>query len=146
MPWMIKSFQQLTTNELYTILKERMTVFVVEQKCPYFELDDYDQAAYHLFYQNGNEIIAYSRIFPHNTIYEEASIGRVLVKKEYRGRHLAKELFTRALDFLENELEAKKIKIQAQQYVEHFYASFGFRAISEVYLEDGIPHVDMIRS
>lgn len=144
MEWKIKTFNELTTNELYTILQERVDVFVVEQKCAYRELDDFDLASYHLYACNGTEIAAYARILPAGTAHKELSIGRVLVKKTYRGRGLATELMAKALDFIREELKENTVKLQAQEYLLPFYGSFGFKKISEVYLDDGIPHADMI--
>ncbi|RST77605.1 GNAT family N-acetyltransferase [Siminovitchia acidinfaciens] len=144
MEWMVKTFDELTTGELYSILQERVDVFVVEQKCIYRELDGFDQASYHLYASNQNEIIAYARILFPGTAYKELSVGRVLVKEPYRGNGLATELVTRALDFIRTELKEKVVKLQAQEYLLPFYASFGFTAVSEVYLDEGIPHADMI--
>lgn len=117
---------------------------MVEQDCPYPELDDHDRNAYHLFKTVNDEIAAYSRLLPQGTVYEEASIGRVLVNKEFRKQGLGRELLERSMDFLQEELGENKIKLQAQEYLRDLYASFGFKPVSEVYLEDGIPHVDMI--
>ncbi|WP_078592454.1 GNAT family N-acetyltransferase [Evansella clarkii] len=144
MDWKLKKFEDFTADELYRILKQRVDVFVVEQDCPYPELDDHDRNAYHLFKTVNDEIAAYSRLLPQGTVYEEASIGRVLVNKEFRKQGLGRELLERSMDFLQEELGENKIKLQAQEYLRDLYASFGFKPVSEVYLEDGIPHVDMI--
>jgi ElaA protein len=144
MSWNLKRFDDLTNKELYIILKERTTVFVVEQNCPYPEVDGKDPQTYHLFKEENGEIIAYLRVLPAGVSYQEASIGRVLVKKEYRGRGIAEELLRRGLDFIHDELKENTVKIQAQDYLRKFYGSFGFKAITETYLEDNIPHVDML--
>ena len=144
MSWKLKSFDELTNTELYNLLKERTLVFVVEQNCPYLEVDGKDPVSYHLFKEDNGEIVAYLRIVPAGIAYQEASIGRVFVKKEYRGQGIAGKLLKRALDYIQNELEETKVKIQAQDYLRKFYSSFGFQPISETYLEDNIPHVDMI--
>jgi ElaA protein len=144
MSWTLKRFDDLTNMELYIILKERTTVFVVEQNCPYPEVDGKDPLSYHLFKEENGEIIAYLRVLPAGVSYQEASIGRVLVKKEYRGRGIAEELLRRGLDFIHGELNENTVKIQAQEYLKKFYGSFGFKAITETYLEDNIPHVDML--
>lgn len=144
MTWYVKAFHELTATEVYTILKERTDVFVVEQNCPYPEVDGKDLKSYHLYKVEQDEIVAYARLLPKGVSYEEASIGRVLVKKEYRGQGLAQELLKRSLAYLEQSLEETTIKIQAQDYLRDFYGSFGFKAISDTYLEDGIPHVDML--
>lgn len=144
MNFKLKTFNQLTNQELYAILQERSNVFVVEQNCPYPEVDGKDAQSYHLYIEENGEIVAYLRILPPGVSYAELSIGRVLVKKEYRGQRLAHELMVRALQFISDELNETTVKIQAQDYLRNFYGSFGFEAISEVYLEDSIPHVDML--
>ncbi|UFT99778.1 GNAT family N-acetyltransferase [Radiobacillus kanasensis] len=144
MEWMYKHFEQLTTTELYQIIKARIDVFVLEQECAYSELDNHDQASTHLFLHNGEEVIAYARLLPKGTTYSQASFGRVLVNQNYRGGGHAKELLQRSIDYILKEWDEEEIKIQGQEYLRHFYSSFGFEEISDVYLEDGIPHVDMI--
>lgn len=144
MSYSLKAFEQLTTTELYQILKERTAVFVVEQNCPYLEVDGKDEQSYHLFKEQDGEIIGYLRILPPGVNYKEASVGRVLVKKEYRSEGLARELMHKALQFIHEELHEMTVKIQAQEYLQKFYSSLGFEAISEVYLEDHIPHIDML--
>ena len=144
MNFTLKTFEQLTNTELYNILKARTEVFVVEQNCPYLEVDGKDVQSYHLFKEENGEIIAYLRILPPGVSYEELSIGRVLVKKEHRGKKLAQQIMDQALQFIHNELKEKTIKIQAQAYLHNFYASFGFKVISETYLDDNIPHIDML--
>ena len=130
MSWKLKKFDELTNHELYNLLKERTLVFVVEQNCPYLEVDGKDPFSYHLFKEDNGEIIAYLRILPAGVSYQESSIGRVFIKKEYRGQGIAQELVKKALDFLQNELKETTVKIQAQAYLRKFYSSFGFQAIS----------------
>lgn len=144
MSFKLKKFEQLTNTELYNILKERTEVFVVEQNCPYPEVDGKDLQSYHLYKEENGEIIAYLRILPPGVSYEELSIGRVLVKKEYRGQKVAQQMMEQALRFIQNDLNETTVKIQAQEYLRNFYASFGFEAISETYLEDNISHIDML--
>ncbi|MDG5786068.1 GNAT family N-acetyltransferase [Evansella sp. AB-P1] len=144
MSWKIKTFEELSKRELYTIMKERVNVFIVEQDCPYPELDNKDEFAFHLFHERDGEIIAYSRIFKGGDYYEEASFGRVIVKMEYRKEGLGRDLLERAIAFIHDELKERSIKIQAQDYLRNFYGSFGFKPITDVYLEDGIPHLDML--
>ncbi|PGM68837.1 GNAT family N-acetyltransferase [Bacillus cereus] len=144
MSWNLKKFDELTNIELYNLLKERTLVFVVEQNCPYPEVDGKDPFSYHLFKEDNGEIIAYLRIVPAGVSYQEISIGRVFVKKEYRGQGIAEELLKKGLDFIQNELKEKTVKIQSQDYLRKFYSSFGFQTISQTYLEDNIPHVDML--
>lgn len=144
MKWYINSFQDLSNESLYKILKARTDVFVVEQNCPYPELDNYDQASIHYYLKVNNEIAAYVRILPKGSKYREVSIGRVLVAKKYRGNGYARELMQKAIDYIFSDWGETEIKIQAQVYLEEFYTSLGFRKNSMSYLEDGIPHIDMI--
>lgn len=144
MTWKLKKFEDCTVDELYHILQARECVFVIEQQCLYCDLDGKDQAAIHLFKQQGEDVIAYARIFPSGTVYPQASFGRVLVQKNCRSQGIARELISQVMHFLQSDLQESVIKIQAQAYLQDFYAAFGFRAISEVYLEDNIPHIDMI--
>ncbi|MFN7250192.1 MAG: GNAT family N-acetyltransferase [Anaerobacillus sp.] len=146
MSWQLKTFAELTNDQLYTLLKERINIFVVEQNCPYPELDDLDQNSYHLFFEKEGEVMAYCRILPKGLKYDEVSVGRVIVKEAYRRKGIASELMKRAIEFVQSELNETEIKIQAQDHLRQFYRSFGFKPISETYLEDGIPHVDMIRN
>lgn len=142
--WNMKNFQELTNDELYSIMKARVDVFVVEQECPYEELDNYDQEASHCFLKIDGRIAAYVRILPKNTKYEEVSIGRVLVVKNFRGNGYAKLIMKKAMNYAENQWQENKIKIQAQKYLHTFYSSLGFNQVSDVYLDDNIPHIDMI--
>ncbi|MEH6943619.1 GNAT family N-acetyltransferase [Bacillus sp. JJ722] len=140
----LKHFNDLTKEQLYKILSERVAVFVVEQEYPYPEIDGLDPFYYHLIQENDKDIMAYLRIIPSNDKKEFASLGRVLVKKDYRGHGLATELVQRGINYCLNELGEKQIKIQAQSYLKDFYSSLGFSTMSEEYLEDNIPHIDMI--
>lgn len=139
-----KPFAEIATAELYQIIKARIDVFVIEQECPYTELDNCDQQAVHLWLKDDREIAAYARLLPQQTTFPEASIGRVLVANNYRGRGYANEIMQQAIAHLTDEWEETVIKIQAQTYLQMFYASHGFEQISDAYLEDGIPHIDMI--
>lgn len=144
MVWKIKRFDELTTVELYKILKIRGEVFVVEQTCPYLDTDGKDEKCWHLYAEEKGQMIAYARILAKGLSYEEMSIGRVLVKAEYRKKGLARELVQRAMGFITDTLGETKIKIGAQAYLTEFYKSLGFEPVSEIYLEDEIPHIDMI--
>lgn len=144
MKYVIKTFDELTNHELYQILKTRVDVFVVEQTCPYPEIDDYDQHAIHYFLKEKNNLVAYTRLLPSQSRYNEASIGRVLVTPKYRKHGYAREMMERAIKYINYEWKETKIKLQAQVYLESFYTSLGFIRVSEEYLEDNIPHVDMI--
>lgn len=140
----IKVFQELTTIEMYSLLKARVDIFVVEQNCPYSELDNYDQVATHCFVEKNGEIVANVRLLPSHTRYEEASIGRVLVALKYRNRGYARMIMNEAMTYIQTEWNEEKIKIQAQVYLEPFYVSLGFKRLTDNYLEDNIPHVDMM--
>lgn len=145
MNWNIKSFAELSQEELYRILKLRVDVFVVEQECPYPELDGKDERAYHLIGREEGQIIAYSRLFLPGDYFEEAAIGRVIVKEEYRKKDIGTKMLKRSIDFLIDNKNAKDIKLSAQNHLRSFYEKQGFEPISDVYLEDGIPHIDMLR-
>lgn len=144
MNYFIKSFHELTNDELYQLLKARVDIFVVEQACPYPDLDDFDQEAMHYFLKDKDKLGALVRLLPSGSRYHEASIGRVLVAESYRGYGYARDIMTRAIDYIQNEWGERRIKLQAQLYLEKFYASLGFKRITNEYVEDNIPHVDMI--
>ncbi|BCB05189.1 GNAT family N-acetyltransferase [Bacillus sp. KH172YL63] len=144
MSWKVKSFNELSNYELYEMLQVRTQVFVVEQNCPYLEVDGKDLHAHHLYKEENGEVVAYARLLPAGVSYTEPSIGRVLVKEAYRGKGFASELMTRGLAFIHDEWGEQTVKIQAQEYLRAFYESFGFRAVTETYLDDGIPHIDMV--
>ncbi|MBU8698035.1 GNAT family N-acetyltransferase [Bacillus pumilus] len=143
--WTYQTFDQLSKEDLYLILMERVNVFVVEQTCPYPEIDHRDQEALHLMAKEDGTIVAYCRIFQSGMMYEEASIGRVLVTQAGRKKGYGKMLLSKALEKL-SELGETRVKIQAQAYLKSFYESFGFKAVSDCYEEDGIPHLDMVKA
>lgn len=145
-----KKFSELTNDELYEIMRLRQEVFVLEQNCLYPDLDNLDQDCWHaLSYAKSDApdnkplIVAYLRILPAGAIFDTIAIGRVLVREDLRKDGLARELLVETLDFIKNQLGEKHIKLSAQQYLIKFYESLGFHIISEGYLEDGIPHIDM---
>ena len=140
----IKNFSELSTEEIYKILKLRSEVFVVEQNCVYQDIDEKDQKAVHLFLEKNNEIIAYTRIFKKGDYYEEnPSIGRVVVSKKERGKKLGKEIMIKSINFIKKELKERKIELSAQKYLDKFYKDLDFYSEGEDYLEDGIPHQRM---
>jgi len=140
----IKKFSELSTEEIYNILKLRSEVFVVEQNCVYQDIDEKDKKATHLFIEKNNEIIAYTRIFKKGDYYEEnPSIGRVVVSKKERGKKLGKEIMLNSIKFIKKELEGRKIELSAQKYLDKFYKDLDFYSEGEDYLEDGIPHQRM---
>lgn len=144
MEWTYKKWQELERDELFDIYKLRVDVFVVEQDCAYPEIDYNDKLVGHLFAYADGQLAAYSRLCPPHTVYPEVSIGRVICHSNFRGQGLGRELVKRAVEQLQKDFPGQKIKAQAQEYLEYFYKSFGFKTISESYLEDGIPHVDMV--
>lgn len=139
----IKKFPELNTEELYQILKLRSDIFVVEQKCIYSDCDDKDRNAYHLFIEKNGNIQGYLRILEKGQTFDEIAIGRLVVREEYRGIGLARHMISKALVFVREYLHENVVKISAQQHLIEFYESLGFRVISDPYLEDGIPHIDM---
>ena len=140
----IKKFSELSTEEIYHILKLRSEVFVVEQNCVYQDIDEKDQKAIHLFIEKNNEIIAYTRIFKKGDYYKEnPSIGRVVVSKKERGKNLGKEIMIESIEFIKKEMEGRKIELSAQKYLDKFYKELNFYSEGEDYLEDGIPHQRM---
>lgn len=139
-----QKFEDLNVNELYKLLKLRTDVFVVEQDCAYHELDGFDKRAMHVLGYENDELVAYARVLPPGTVYDLASIGRVVVKKEARQAGFGRLLFKAALEEAQSLYPNKEIKIQAQTYLEDFYKSFGFKTISEPYPDVGIWHVDMV--
>ena len=145
MHWHTKAFEELTLDELYDIMQLRTNIFVVEQNCPYPELDGKDKNCLHVFATQGGKVVAYARIVPPGLSYKEISIGRVVVHADHRKDGLGRVLIDLTLEKIEEEFGAQPIQIGAQTYLKKFYGSFGFEPVSEEYLEDGIPHVDMIR-
>ena len=144
--WSTKPFDALSLSELYALLRLRSEVFVVEQSCAFQDIDQQDQRALHLLgYTTQGELAAYARLFEAGISYEQASIGRVVVGAEFRRYGFGRELMRKAIAQLEAQFGAQPIKIGAQQYLEKFYESFGFQQIGEPYVEDGIPHLHMLR-
>lgn len=144
MEFKLKRFNELTTDELYKLLRVRNEVFVVEQNCVYQDCDNKDYGAYHLFCEKDDEIIGCLRILNRGVSYEEVSIGRVLVKENYRGTGVSRDMMLKALRFIEEELKETEVRISAQVYIKKFYENVGFKIVSDEYLEDEIPHVQML--
>ena len=137
-------YQDLGPDRLYEILKLRSEVFVVEQKCAYQDLDNKDEKALHLVGEENNKIIAYTRIFRKGDFFKNSSIGRVLVKKEYRNKDYGRIIMRRSIEKLKEDPKEEKIELSAQKYLLKFYSELGFEKKGEEYLEDNIPHVKMI--
>ena len=143
-PVIIKSFEELNKAELYQIIQLRIAVFIIEQDCPYPDLDDMDQDAQHLWIEDAGEIVCYLRVNPAGSRFLEPSLGRIVTKKSHRNRGLAEMLIKRAIDLV-SEKESRAIRISAQCYLEKYYEKFGFIKASEEYLEDNIPHIEMLK-
>ncbi|WP_127845985.1 GNAT family N-acetyltransferase [Psychroflexus aestuariivivens] len=139
----IRSFQELSTREIYDILQLRSEVFVVEQDCVYQDIDGHDEAAFHLTFYEGKVLAAYSRILPANAYFDELSIGRVIVKSSFRSQKLGHKLMKESIDFAQKKYPNQDIVISAQQYLIKFYESHAFKIEGEGYLEDDIPHIKM---
>jgi ElaA protein len=141
----IKRFKELSAEEIYQILQLRSEVFVVEQNCVYLDPDGKDFRAIHVMGYSENEFAAYTRIFDAGDYFEEASIGRVLVSPRFRDQKLGHELMIESISQVLKCYNQTKIKIGAQLYLEKFYQSHGFITISDVFLEDGIEHIFMMK-
>ena len=145
MQFTLKSFQQLSIEELYEIMRLRQAVFVVEQDCVYLDADDKDQASLHLMGIENDQLLAYARLMPHGLSYEGyPSIGRIITSEVGRGKGYGKLLVTKAIECCHQQWGKTAIKIGAQTYLLKFYQNFGFEVIGEEYLEDGIPHIHMV--
>ncbi len=143
--WQRKPFQQLTPHELYAIMHLRSEVFVVEQNCPYLDPDGKDQGSDHLMCWDGDRLVTYARLLPAGLSFDEVSIGRVVSSPAYRGTGAGRELIQRAIDACYERFGQAPIRIGAQLYLKHFYSSFGFVAEGDVYLEDNIEHIEMVK-
>lgn len=141
----VKKFHELVLDELYEILYLRSKIFVVEQECVYLDIDNKDKVAFHVLGKKDGKIVAYSRLFKEGDCYEEASIGRVIVMKEERKYGYGHELIKYSKTVIKEKFKSKKIKIGAQLYLKKFYETHGFRQIGEKYIEDGIPHIYMLK-
>ena len=144
--YIIKPYTDLSKDELYKILKLRQEVFVVEQNCPYLDVDGMDQRAIHVLgIDKENNIGAYARII-HNVENrsEEIKIGRVLTSESFRGKGIGRSLMKETIQYSKQRWPAKNIVLSAQSYLLNFYQSLGFKKVGSEYLEDGIPHRAMI--
>lgn len=150
MDWFNKTFAGLSAEELYQIVQLRQQVFVVEQNCVYLDADGYDREALHLFAVQQGCVVAYCRLLPPGLKYQEASIGRVCTALAQRASGLGRELMHRALTLVGESYASESvrvdIRISAQLYLQNFYGSLGFTAVSAPYDEDGIPHIEMLCS
>ena len=145
--WYHKHFKALNTTELYQILQLRNEVFIVEQNCAFQDLDDKDFKCYHLlgFDTDSQKVLAYTRLVPAGISYEQPSIGRVVTSPSARNEGIGRDLMHKSIELLKELYGGDSIKIGAQLYLKKFYESFDFQQVEEVYLEDGIEHILMIR-
>ena len=145
MKWTVKIFSQLSTKELYEILQLRAKVFVVEQNCPYQDIDNKDLDSYHVMGYKNQKLITYTRIVNPSISYPEISIGRVVVCPENRGLKLGVEVMKKSISYIETTLAKQPIRLSAQAHLKRFYSGLGFQHTGKEYLEDGIPHIEMLR-
>lgn len=138
--WYKKPFGELTVDELYEIMKLRNEVFVVEQTCIYQDLDDKDKKSILIFAMDDGKCIATLRVIPAGVSYDVPSIGRVVVKQEYRHKGLSQKMMLDGIETAKEVFHAKEIRLSGQAYVRKFYEDLGFKAITDIYLEDGIEH------
>jgi len=142
----VKTFKQLTTQELYDILQLRSEVFVVEQDCVYQDIDRKDQNALHVIGFKDENVVAYTRVFKPGYYFDEASIGRVVVKDSERKHKYGYDIMNASIEAIKNHYDVGTIKVSAQTYLKKFYNNLGFNEVGEEYLEDGIPHIGMLRN
>ena len=141
MELVVKYFSELSAEELFEIYKLRVSVFVVEQTCPYQEVDDFDRKAYHIWLQDESGIQAYARVLPQGIAFEDAGIGRVIAVKRRAG--LGTQIVQAAIDTAASKLGAERVTLEAQVYARGLYDKLGFVQTSEEFLEDNIPHIQM---
>ena len=142
----IKTFKQLSLDELYYMLQLRSEVFVVEQDCVYQDVDGKDQKAIHIIGKKAGKIIGYTRVFKPGDYFKEASIGRVVVSENERHLKYGNELMKASISAIKEVYNTKEIRISAQKYLEKFYNDLGFKTDGDSYLEDGIPHIAMVKN
>jgi ElaA protein len=142
----IKAFKELTTQELYDILQLRAEVFVVEQDCVYQDIDGKDQKALHVCGYKNQKLVAYTRIFKPGDYFKEASIGRVVVRANERQFKYGYDIMNASIAAIKANYNESLIRISAQTYLKRFYNNLNFKETGEEYLEDGIPHINMIKS
>jgi ElaA protein len=144
--WILKPFAELTPYELYSILQLRNEVFIVEQNCPYQDMDNKDQKSWHLMGIKENKLMAYSRLLAPGISYSESSIGRIVSSPSVRKTGMGKKLVEESIKQIKNLFKTDIIRIGAQLYLKSFYESYGFVQDGEIYLEDNIPHIIMLKN
>ena len=144
MQTIIKPFQDLSPQELYDVVQLRQNVFIIEQECFYEDLDGYDQQALHLLVYDKSVLAAYLRIFKPGIKYKEASLGRIIVSKTFRGTNVGKSLINEGINYTWDSFSASAIRIEAQSDLQSYYNQFGFLEEGEIYKVDGINHIQMV--
>lgn len=145
--WQFKHFDELSLDELHDLIALRIKVFVIEQNCPYQDLDGLDKKCYHLLAKNAkNEIVGTARILPPGLIYPPVGIGRIVLDESVRGGKNGHELMKQCIQFIFAKFGEVNMKLSAQKHLEKFYAQHGFLSTGKEYLEDGIPHVEMLNT
>lgn len=142
----VKVYQDLEIDELYAIMALRAAVFVVEQNCVYQDLDYKDQKALHVMGWIKGKLVAYTRLFGPGDYFDQASIGRVIVSMDQRGHNYGHQIMSASINAITQHYKTDRIDISAQTYLEQFYTAHGFLPSGEEYLEDGIPHIKMIKT
>ena len=145
--WQVKYYPELTTNEFHDIIALRLKAFVVEQNCSYLDLDGKDKKCYHIICRDGfGKVISTARILPPGLSYSEVSIGRVVIDEASRGKGIGHELMVKCMAFAMDEFGKVPVRISAQKHLEQYYNKHGFTSTGKEYLEDDIPHVEMLNS
>lgn len=142
--WEVKHYKDLSVDEFHDLIYLREKVFIVEQDCPYQDVDGKDKVSFHLIGRLDNEIVATSRILPPGVSYNEVAIGRVVMAAKARGKGYAHDMMRQSKSFIVQTFGNVPIRLSAQKYLEAYYASHGFESTGKEYLEDGIPHVEML--
>lgn len=143
---LVKKFDELSLHELYELLQLRAEVFVVEQDCVYQDIDGKDEKALHVLGYEEGKLVAYTRIFPPGIYFKEAAIGRVVVRVGSRKNKFGHEILKASILAIEENFKSRNIELSAQTYLTKFYESHGFKQKGQGYLEDGIPHIAMVKS
>jgi len=144
--WQWFSFAELSLKQLYEVLKLRQEVFIVEQNCAYLDADELDLGSFHLLGFVDEQLAAYSRVLPAGMRFAHPSIGRIVVSPAFRKFGFGKELVQESLAHLEKHFGNQAVTIHAQAHLQKFYEALGFQRSSEEFLEDGIPHIEMLKS
>jgi ElaA protein len=142
--WQWCRLGELSAGQIYAVLAARVAIFVVEQNCAYQDLDGLDADAEHLIAWSGQEVAGYLRVLGPGTRFDDPSIGRIITTRPFRGSGLGREVVAKGIERTRMRYPGRPTRISGQQYLEKFYRDFGFVTVSEPYLEDGIPHVEMV--